>query len=134
MIGLDTNVLVRYITQDDPVQADMVNQLIEQELTESSPGVISHIVLCEVVWVLSRAYNYSRQQVGEVIQAVLTCREFSVESADVAILAWQDYIQGNADFSDYLLGRVHQRLGAVYTLTFDRKAASSKQFKLLGDT
>ncbi|TXH70730.1 MAG: PIN domain-containing protein [Thiothrix sp.] len=131
MIGLDTNILVRYITQDEPAQTELVNRFMEEQLTEQEPAVISHIVLCEVAWVLSRAYHYSRQQVGEVIHSILTCREFSVESADLAILAWQDYLQGHADFSDYLLSRVHQCLGASYTLTFDRKAAHSGLFQLL---
>ena len=130
MIGLDTNILVRYITQDEPAQAEWVNRFMDQ-LTEQEPAVISHIVLCELAWVLSRAYHYSRQQVAEVLHSILTCREFMVESAELAILAWQDYLQGNADFSDYLLSRVHQRLGASYTITFDRKAAHSAQFRLL---
>jgi predicted nucleic-acid-binding protein len=132
VIGLDTNVLLRYLTQDDPVQAELANQVIEQALTEKDPAVISQIVLCEVTWVLARAYHYDREQIAEVLHALLTCREFMVESADIAILAWQDYLQGNADFSDYLLSRVHQRLGASYTVTFDRKAAHSGLFKLLG--
>jgi predicted nucleic-acid-binding protein len=132
MIGLDTNILVCYITQDDPVQAELANQVIEQALTEQDPAVISQIVLCEVTWVLARAYHYDREQIAEVLHALLTCREFMVESADLAILAWQDYLQGNADFSDYLLSRVHQRLGASYTITFGRKAAHSGLFKLLG--
>jgi predicted nucleic-acid-binding protein len=132
MIGLDTNVLVRYLTQDDPVQAALANDFIGQQLSTQHPGVISHIVLCEVVWVLSRAYPYSREQVVDTLYAILTCQEFKVEAADVAMLAWQDFVQGNADFSDYLLGRVNQHLGASHTVTFDRKAASAPMFKLLG--
>lgn len=132
MIGLNTNVLVRYLTQDDPVQAELATAFIEQHLSTSNPGVISHIVLCEVGWVLSRAYHYSREQIAETLNAILTCQEFQVESADLAILAWQDYVQGNADFSDYLIGRTHQRLGARHTVTFDRKASSATTFKRLG--
>ena len=88
-------------------------------------------MLCEVGWVLSRAYHYSREQVAETLNAILTCQEFQVESADLVILAWQDYVQGNADFSDYLIGRTHQRLGASHTVTFDRKASGAATFKLL---
>ena len=57
MIGLDTNVLVRYLTQDDPVQSAQANAFIERELSPAEPGIIGHIVLCEVGWVLSRAYG-----------------------------------------------------------------------------
>lgn len=124
MIGLDTNVLVRYLTQDDPVQSAQVDAVIEQ-LSAEQPGAISHIVLCELVWVLSRAYKYSREQSAEVIHAVLTCQEFQIERVDMAELALLDYQQGNADFSDYLLARRHQYMGAEYTVTFDSKAAGA---------
>lgn len=131
MIGLDTNVLVRYLTQDDPVQSAQANAFIEEQLSPAEPGIIGHIVMCEVSWVLSRAYGYPRQQVANALGALLTCREFQVESPDLGILALQDYRQGTADFSDYLLGRAHQRLGATHTVTFDRKAAQAAQFTLL---
>ena len=131
MIGLDTNVLVRYLTQDDPVQSAQANAFVERQLSSAEPGIIGHGVLCEVGWVLSRAYGYTRKQVADALGALLTCREFQVESPDLAILAVPDYRQGTADFSDYLLGRAHQRLGARYTATFDRKAAQAPQFTLL---
>lgn len=132
MIGLDTNVLVRYLTQDDPVQSAQVDAVIEK-LSAEQPGVISHIVLCELVWVLSRAYKYSREQVAEVIHAVLTCQEFRIERVDMAELAFLDYQQGNADFSDYLLTRRHQQMGAEYTVTFDRKAAGATRMMAMTD-
>jgi len=131
MIGLDTNVLVRYLTQDDPVQSAQANAFVERQLSSAEPGIIGHVVLCEVGSVLSRAYGHTREQVADALGALLTCREFQVESPDLAILAVQDYRQGTADFSDYLLGRAHQRLGARYTATFDRKAAQAPQFTLL---
>lgn len=131
MIGLDTNVLLRYLTQDDPLQSAQANAFIEQRLSAAEPGIIGHIVLCEVGWVLSRAYGYTREQVADALGALLTCRDFRVELPDLGILALQDYRHGTADFSDYLLGRAHQRLGARYTATFDRKAAQAPQFNLL---
>ena len=131
MIGLDTNVLVRYLTQDDPIQSAQANAFIERQLSPADPGIIGHIVLCEVGWVLTRAYGYTREQVAATLGALLTCREFQVESPDLGILALQDYRHGTADFSDYLLGRTHQRLGARYTVTLDRKAAQAAQFTLL---
>lgn len=132
MIGLGTNVLVRYLTQDDPVQSSQVDDVIERLSTEQ-PATISHIVLCELVWVLSRAYQYSREQITEVLHAVLTCQEFQVERIDMAELALLDYQQGNADFSDYLLARRHQQMGAEYTVTFDRKAAGAPRMIAMRD-
>ena len=61
MIGLDTNVLVRYLTQDDPVQSAQANAFVERQLSSAEPGIIGHGVLCEVGWVLSRAYGYTRK-------------------------------------------------------------------------
>ena len=132
MIGLDTNVLARYLTQDDPIQSAQVDSVIEQ-LSSGQLGVISHIVLCELVWVLSRAYKYSREQVAEVIHAVLTCQEFQVERVDMTELTLLDYQQGNADFSDYLLARRHQQMGAEYTVTFDRKAVGATRMMAMTD-
>lgn len=110
----------------------VIVSLSKEILLCSQQGVISHIVLCEVVWVLARAYRYERSQVVEVLQAVLTCQEFVVERLDLAELALLDYREGNADYSDCLLSRLHQSLGAVYTVTFDRKAAaSSSRFRLV---
>lgn len=132
MIGVDTNVLVRYLTQDDSVQSVQANAFIERHLSAAEPGIIGHIVLCEVGWVLSKAYGFSREQVANVLGALLTCREFLIESPDLGILALQAYRQGTADFSDYLLGRAHQRLGARHTITFDRRAAQAPLFALPG--
>lgn len=131
MIGLDTNVLVRYLTQDEPAQAVLASKLIERQLSANRPGIVGHIVLCEIGWVLSRAYGYSRAQIADALGALLSSRELQVESPDIAILALLDYRQGSADFSDYLLGRMHQQLGAQYTVTFDKRAAEVTQFKLL---
>ena len=107
------------------------NAVVERQLSPAAPGIIGHIVLCEVCWVLSRAYGYTREQVADALGALLACREFQVEAPDLGILALQDYRHGTADFSDYLLGRAHQRLGALHTVTFDHRAAQAPQFTLL---
>ena len=113
------------------MQSAQASAFVEQQLSPAEPGIIGHIVLCEVGWVLSRAYGYSRAQVADALGALLTCREFKIEAPDLGILALQDYRHGTADFSDYLLGRAHQHLGARHTATFDRKAAQAPQFALL---
>ncbi len=71
MIGIDTIVLVRYITQDDQQQSKKANQFIENQLTKNEPGIISKIVLCELAWILSKAYGYAKPQIAEVIQQIL---------------------------------------------------------------
>ena len=79
---------------------------------------------------MSRAYGCTREQVADALGALLSCRDLQVEAPDLGILALQDYRHGTADFSDCLLGRAHQRLGALHTVTFDRKAAQAPQFTL----
>ena len=118
-----------------PVSLEEMDEAIAQAVSSWSeqPGVISHIVLCELVWVLSRAYQYSREQVAEVIHAVLTCQEFLVERVDLAELAFLYYQQGNANFSDYLLARRQQQMGAEYTVTFDSEAAGAVRMMAMTD-
>ena len=131
MIGIDTNILVRFITQDDKQQSAKVNQFIDQKLSADNMGLISKIVLCELTWVLSNAYGYSRNDISTIIQQVLITQEFIVEDSDLALKALQYYQHGNAGFADYFLAQTHDSMGADYTVTFDKKAAKSELFQLL---
>lgn len=131
MIGIDTNVLVRYITQDDRRQSLLANKLIENKLTSENCGIISKIVLCELGWVLSNAYIYSRKQIADVIQQILITQEFIVEDAENALQALQHYRKGKAGFADYFLAQTHHAMGAEYTVTFDKKALQDKFFRKL---
>ncbi len=70
MLGLDTNILIRYIVQDDPVQSPLVSKFLKKECTEQEPCYISNIVLCEIVWVLESSYNYEREQVAETLKLI----------------------------------------------------------------
>ena len=131
MIGLDTNVLIRYIVQDDPKQARLATRALESQCTSESPGRICGIVLCEVVWVLARGYGYDRQLVAAVIRRILSSPELLVEEDEAVWQALKLYEQGTADFSDYLLGLLNLRAGSSPTLTLDQKAAKESFFKLL---
>src|SRR5664279_5028525 len=85
MIGLDTNILVRYFTQDDPVQSYKATVLIEQRLTEQSPGFVSIVALTETVWVLERFYRLKKQEIAIVIERILGADALLVEhEAEVA--------------------------------------------------
>lgn len=132
MIGIDTNVLVRYITQDDQQQSAQANKLMEKKLTQDNYGLISKIVLCELSWVLSYAYNYSKAQIEEVIQQILISQELVIEDAENALQALQYYRKGKAGFADYFLAQTHYSMGAEYTVTFDKKALQNKLFRSVG--
>ena len=131
MIGLDTNVLIRYIVQDDPNQAKIATRLIESKCTSDTPGYISFIVLVEVVWVLARAYGYSRDVIFKVLQQILSTAELMVENHTIAWLALSSYQNGSSNYSDCLVGRIHQEKGCETTVTFDKKAARIGTFQLL---
>jgi len=131
MIGVDTNVLVRYITQDDEAQSIVAGNWIEETCSIESPGWISVIVLCEIVWVLSRAYGYDRETIQQVLQQIFQAGELAVEQQESAWSALRDYAQGSADFSDYLIAHMNHSAGCKYTVTFDRKASTHRLVRLL---
>jgi len=131
MIGLDTNVLVRYIVRDDEVQSEAATRLIESRCTPESPGFVSSIVLCELTWVLTRGYGYRRDMVGRVIRRMLSVQELRVENAELAWRAVRLFEQGKADFADYLIGVSNRESKADVTYTFDRRAIESDLFKIV---
>lgn len=131
MIGIDTNVLIRYIVRDDQRQAEAATRLIESKCTPEDPGLINLIVLCELVWVLIRGYGYDRQMVARVVRRILFVQELRVSGAESAWRAIRLFEQGKADFADYLIGLSNQDEKAKATYTFDRTAAESDLFKVV---
>ncbi len=130
MIGIDTNVLVRYIVQDDESQAAIATEVIEACSIEN-PGWISIIVLCETVWVLSRAYGYEKSVVQDVLRHILCASDLVVEQREQCLLALQAFAMGDADFSDYLMAHINREAGCEYTVTFDKKASRYHFFQYL---
>ena len=131
MNGLDTNVLVRYVTQDDAAQAKRATKCITGTCTADDPCQIGRVVLCELVWVLESGYGYSRGQIGEFMDSLLHTRQFEFESRDAALVALRHYRQGKVDFADALIGAANRKAGCKTTFTFDRKAANLETFTLL---
>jgi predicted nucleic-acid-binding protein len=131
VIGLDTNILVRYITQDEPRQAATANRLIEEALSAESPGFVSTVVLVELAWVLESGYGCGRQHVASVLDRLLRVRPLVVESAEVVARAVRSYAVGGADFADCMIERVGRSAGCDHTLTFDRVAARDAGMRLL---
>lgn len=129
MIGLDTNVLVRYIVRDDPRQAAMATRIVESHCRKSDPGVVSAIVLCELAWVLDRGYGYGRADMAKVLRTLLGAEDLHVEASDRAWQALHLYERGQADFADYLIGLANRDLKAEFTYTFDRRAAGNPLFR-----
>ncbi len=131
MIGLDTNVLVRYITQDDARQAARAARVMEARCTTESPGWINAVVTCELVWVLEGAYGYSRATVARVLRQILGTAELLVESPQLVWVALRAYEKSGADFADYLIGAGNREAGCEATFTFDKRAAKSDWHELV---
>ena len=118
MIGLDTNVLIRYLTQDDPEQASRAGRVIEG-CTKDAPGLVSLVVLCELVWVLRGAYGYEKRLVVEVLELILAIGVLQVEAEPVARSSLAAYRRGPADFADYVIIFSNAASGCAWTYSFD---------------
>ncbi|GAB4057744.1 type II toxin-antitoxin system VapC family toxin [Uliginosibacterium sediminicola] len=130
MIGLDTNVLVRYIVQDDAQQSALATQLIES-LTVDAPGYVSLVALVELVWVLSRCYASDKPAICNVLETLLRTREIVVADAELVWRALRRFKDGGADFSDCLIERAGNAAGCDYTASFDRGAVRDCGMQLL---
>ena len=131
MIGLDTNVLVRYIVRDDKRQTQRATELIESSCTADTPGFVNVMVLCELCWVLGRGYGYDRGEVARVMRALLGAVELTVEHSELVWQAVRAFERGPADLPDYLIGGLNRAHGAESTCTFDRRAARHADFSLV---
>lgn len=130
MIGLDTNVIVRYLTQDDPEQTPRAIAAIES-LTPDQPGFIATTTVAEVYWVLTRArYRVAPEQVVDSLEALAQSDEIAVESPG-ALAAGVAGARAGADFADALIAYAARRSGARRILTFDRRAAGRLGFELI---
>ncbi len=131
MIGLDTNVVIRYLTQDDPKQTPIATRLMEKTLSSDDPGYIPLVVLAEIVWVLVSLYSVDRAGVSEVVGGLLTTEQLRVESAELVWRAKRRYEASKADFSDALIAECAIGAGCKRAVTFDRTAAATSGFELL---
>ena len=121
MTGLDTNVLVRYVMQDDPRQSPRATRLIES-LTAEDPGFVPVVVLLELVWVLSGSYGLDRVQVATVLATLLRSKELVIDRAELVTQVLKRYSADGADFADALIERMAAAAGCSTTMTFDAGA------------
>ncbi|GAB4341464.1 MAG: type II toxin-antitoxin system VapC family toxin [Leptolyngbyaceae cyanobacterium] len=131
MKGLDTNVLVRYLTRDDEQQWQRAEQYINATLAAEETCFISNIVLCELVWVLRSAYRIPREELITTLEKILRTSHFDFEDKAVIWGAFRQFQQGKADFSDYLISKVNHQAGCTETATFDAKLQNTEGFCLV---
>jgi predicted nucleic-acid-binding protein len=131
VIGLDTNVVVRYLAQDDDVQSPIATRFLSR-LTKDMPGFISSVVLAEISWVLARRYKLDRSDIARTIRDLLETAELVIENAEAAYRALGIYLgSGAVEFADALIAETASLAGANETVTFDRLAAAHAGMKLL---
>ena len=128
MIGLDTNVLARYLIADDASQYRTAARLIESEVLQGF--FISDIVVCELVWVLRDAYEASRQDIVDVLSDIFGTPAFFFADRDRLYRSLARYASHRGDFADYLIGLHATDAGCHTTLTFDKALKTEAGFRL----
>jgi predicted nucleic-acid-binding protein len=131
LIGLDTNVLVRYFVRDDAKQATLAMRLIERELGPSNAGHVSLVTLAELVWVLRTSYGAAKDTVIDIVSHLLADPRFAVQQSPSVWAALDAYRNLSVDFSDALIGALDRTAGCRKTVTFDRGAARIEGIVLL---
>lgn len=131
MIGLDTNILVRYLTMDDPILSPKAARFIERDLSAENPGFVSVVTMAEIAWVLDRSYSFSKREIASGIERILSADTLVIEHERDVFAAMRLLARGGADFSDALIGGLARRAGCSHTVTFDRKASRLPGFALL---
>lgn len=128
-IALDTNVLVRYLSQDDVRQSVAANKLIES-LSSHKRAFLSLVTLLETVWVMEGRYGATRSEIRSILEDLLKQDGFEIQEADSLREALIHYARPSVDLHDALiLCLAHQRKAKV--LTFDKKAAKQLGMQLL---
>ena len=125
MIGIDTNVLVRYIAQDDAAQTARATRLLEHECSPATPGYIGLVVLLELVWVSENCYGASRAEIANIVRRILSIRQLVVQEAEIAWKALRLFESSKADFADCLVERMAVAAGCTAVMTFDKAAVKA---------
>lgn len=128
MIGLDTNVLARYLLDDDPVWSPIATDFIDSRLTPQRPGYVNAITLIELLWILRRRPDYDRARLANLIENLLGSDSLVLGEAVAVERALSAFKAGKAGFADYLIAELNEAAGASPTVTIDRKAGKTLPF------
>ena len=131
MIGLDTNVLVRYIMQDDAKQSSKATKIIEDLDVTDNSGYVTLVSIIELVWVLTGSYGLARAQVAQALDNLIRAKQLKIESADQVIRALRVFKIGKSDFADCLIERSANSAGCEKTVTFDVNASKHAGMTLI---
>ena len=130
MIGIDSNVFVRYLTQDDPVQYPKAKALLEG-LTSATPGYLSLVVVAETAWVLERTYKFPDGAIALAMLTTISALDLVIQDDEAVVLALHAARDGRGSFADALIGVLAAGAGCSRTVTFDKRASRLPGFELL---
>lgn len=131
MIGLDTNVLLRFLVKDDESQGERSARAIRQAAVRGESIAVDRVVLCEMVWMLASSYRYARSEIARILADILDADGFEIADRDIVRAAIDDYRKHKADFADCLIGRANEARGCRETVTFDRRLKPLGAFRVL---
>ena len=131
MTGLDTNIVVRYLAQDDPVQSAKATRIFERRLTEEKPGFVSLVTMVETVWVLDKAYGLTSEEIAQTVERMLQADTLVVQNEQEVFTAMIALKSGQGSFADALVGALGEWAGCGSTLTFDKRAGRLEGFVVL---
>ena len=131
MLALDTNILVRLVTNDDPIAAERIQVALDAELAAGRECMVGQIILCELVWVLQRLYGYSLQQCQRTVGSLLEFAGLRFEALPVVLSAYKAWQKHGGDWADHLIGAQMQALGCSVVLTLDKAASRSATHRII---
>ena len=129
MIGVDANVLIRYLVQDDPLQSAQATEFFEQRLSLDETGFISTVVLAETAWVLQRSYRWNGPELASILERLLQADVLVIEHEQPVADAVRSLKRGAGSFADALIGALANKAGCSHTVTFDKGALRIAGFK-----
>ncbi len=131
MVGLDTNVVLRYLLQDDPKQTPLANHIVDQVLSHHNPGLISLVSVLEIVWVLRGLLKQTPTEIAAHLERLLAADSLEVQNGQQVFEAAFALKRGTGEFEDALMGALNAWAGCPYTLTFDRRNLRMPYFQLI---
>lgn len=129
MIALDTNVLIRFLVEDDAEQTERATRLLSRADERGEPCFVSDVVVCETVWVLQRSYRLGKSEIVEILDRLLRARQLCFDSTDRLADALAAFAQGRGDFADYLIREQAREAGFDSVATFDGALLSEAGFQ-----
>jgi len=131
MRSVDTNVLVRYLTDDDPKQAAAVERFFDECRRNRDSVFIPGLVLCELVWVLERSCGFAKVNIANALQGLLETSLFRIEQEPLVRRVLDRYRTGKGNFGDYLIREISRHAGCRDTVSFDRALKNAPGFTIL---